>query len=116
MRCALGALTAVNRVLMRHWRRSGKEVPELYASGVRYKRQPPERFLTFPRILERGEGDCDQLCCYRAAELQELGIDARAVPRRVRDGLMHVVVRWPNGRFEDPSKRLGMKSNKRNRR
>lgn len=108
VRCALGALTACNRILMRDSRRRGRRVPPLYRSGVRYRRQPPERFLTWPRVLARGYGDCDQLAAWRAAELQEMGIAARAVPRRVRAGLMHVVVVWPNGRVEDPSRKLGM--------
>lgn len=112
IRCALAAITTANRCIMREWRASGRHVPALYKSGVRYKRQPPERFLAFPTVLRRGVGDCDQLCAWRAAELREAGIDARAVPRMVRPGLMHVVVLLPGGGIEDPSKRLGMKSRK----
>lgn len=116
VRCALGALTAVNRVLMREAKRRGERVPPLYRSGVRYRRQPPEKFLTFPKVLARGHGDCDQLCGWRAAELQEMGIKAKAVPVTIRPGLMHVVVRYPDGRTEDPSRRLGMKPPRRKRR
>lgn len=108
VRCALGALTAVNRVLMSEARARGDRVPLLYRSGVRYAKQPPETFLTWPKVLARGVGDCDQLCGWRAAELQERGVDARAVPIMIRPALMHVVIRFPNGRIEDPSKRLGM--------
>jgi hypothetical protein len=52
------------------------------------------------------------LACWRAAELQAQGIAAHPVFvwRKMKNGshLYHIVVRWPDGRLEDPSKRLGM--------
>lgn len=114
IRVLLGAMTAVNRLLLRRAKRQGRAVPALYVSGVRYARQAgPERFRPWPQVLSRGTGDCDQLCAWRAAELQERGIHARAVPKRVRPDLMHVVVHRADGIVEDPSRRLGMKSRKR---
>lgn len=108
VRVACAALTTINRLLMRWWARAGRPAPSLYRSGVTYTRRPPEHFEAFPAVLRRGAGDCDQLACWRAAELRERGIGATAVPIQKRRDLMHIVVRWPDGRIEDPSKLLGM--------
>jgi hypothetical protein len=78
---------------------------------VVYKRDRPgdEPWRTIPEILERGAGDCEDLACWLCAELRQKGIKAHPVPQ-TRDGRMwHIVVRLPNGRIVDPSKRLGMK-------
>ncbi len=111
IRCALAALTTVNRLILRTAAANGQPFPELYESGVRYKRQHgPERFRPIPEVYRRRGGDCDQLGAWRAAELRERGINAIAIPMQVNDHLYHVVVRYPDGRIEDPSKRLGMRS------
>ena len=113
VRIACAALTTANLLMLRYAQRAGRPFPQLYSSGVRYKRQPmvagQERFQPIPRVLRRGNGDCDQLACWRAAELQLQGELARAIPVRVNPRLMHVVVRRGDGRIEDPSKILGMK-------
>lgn len=112
VRVACAALTTLNRLIMRAVPQltGGKRVPPLYKSGVRYVRQyGRERFQPCLNVMERRGGDCDQLACWRAAELQERGIKARAVPYRVNARTMHVIVIYPDGRREDPSKRLGMK-------
>lgn len=111
VRVACAALTTLNRLFLRAAPAvAGKPFPPLYKSGVRYKRQlGAERFLPIPLVMQRRCGDCDQLACWRAAELQEQGIAARAVPTMVTPRMMHVVVVYPDGRVEDPSKRLGMK-------
>lgn len=103
----LDALSALNlRYLRELW------MP-LYRSGVRYQREGrgQESWATVPIVLQRGVGDCEDLSCWRAAELRLSGIDARAIalerPRR-HGRLYHVVVRLPDGSIEDPSKRLGM--------
>ena len=109
IRITCAALTTANRMLLRDWQRAGTPVPALYQSGVRYRLLPgPERFSWIPIVLRRKTGDCDQLACWRAAELQEQGIDAVAVPIRRRENLMHIVVKHPDGRIEDPSRVLGM--------
>ena len=102
--------------------------PPLYASGVRYRREPRavlpfEQFATIPDVLRQGWGDCDDLAPWRAAELNLRGIGARPVildasHPRYRDvagpgRLWHVVVaRELPGEaepvIEDPSARLGM--------
>lgn len=102
-------------------------IPPLYATGVRYERESrlarsgrdvagidprsgdvEERFNHLARVLEIGAGDCDDLACWRAAELRvRHGIMARAIPVAVSSGY-HVVVQYPDGTIEDPSLKLGM--------
>ena len=71
-----------------------------------------EHFREIPRIIENGGGDCDNLASWRAAELRELGINAKPYItwRKRPDGgtTYHVIVRWPDGSSEDPSLLLGM--------
>lgn len=111
--CALlEALTRINVAAMRSAR-----VPALYTAGVEYQREPLCRYCEEWRdclsVLEHGGGDCEDLACYRAAELQLQGIRARPYVRRPRllQGnvlLYHIQVAWPDGRIEDPSRELGM--------
>lgn len=71
-----------------------------------------EHFRDIPRIIENGGGDCDNVACWRAAELRELGVNAcpYITWRKRPDGGMtyHVITRWPDGSSEDPSLLLGM--------
>lgn len=98
------------------WLREHKEAPLLYKSGVHYEEEAPGRddWQDIPTTLAMGYGDCEDLACWRAAELQvRYGI--RAWPtflwrRRPRGGLLyHIQVLHPDGRVEDPSRRLGMR-------
>jgi hypothetical protein len=77
-----------------------------------------EIFREIPRIIENGGGDCDNVACWRAAELRQLGIAACPFItwRKRADGGMtyHVIVRWPDNTIEDPSLLLGMGSPGRN--
>jgi hypothetical protein len=105
----LAALTHWNAILMR-----ASELPGLYASGVRYREEPGEDWRDAIEVLARGAGDCEDLACYRAAELQISGeAGACAIPVEVgRAGAerqFHIVVRRANGRIEDPSAVLGMR-------
>lgn len=97
--------------------RAHPNFPELYRSGVRYSLEWEKNGEDFADILTtkaRGSGDCDDLSCWRVAELRVRGIAAepffvwRSEPR-ARGQLYHIQVRWPDGRIEDPSRRLGMK-------
>lgn len=102
----LELLTRMNETYLRHTR-----TPAIYASGVRYRREvrPREDWLMVPYILELGHGDCEDLACWRAAELRLAGESgARPIAIRPRPSLWHIVVRRADGRIEDPSKRLGM--------
>ena len=71
-----------------------------------------EHFRDVPAILENGGGDCDNLACFRAAELRVHGIAAMPYItwRKRADGGMtyHAIVQWPDGTSEDPSLILGM--------
>jgi hypothetical protein len=119
LRPALSCLTALNRVLMREYKGTSREIPLLYQSGIRYQREPRDKagnvreaWCTAPVMLERWRksrvgSDCEDNAAYRAAELQLRGIAAIAIP--IRSGVgWHIVVRHPNGEIEDPSRVLGM--------
>ena len=102
---ALEGLVALNCEQMRR-----RKFPPLYASGIRYKRDKGETWDSAQVCMRRGYGDCEDLAAYRAAELRCQGIPARAVVMRSRTPgvAWHCVVRLPNGRIEDPSRKLGM--------
>lgn len=92
-----------------------RKVPELYKAGVKYITQPKEACAFRPpsEVFRRGGGDCKQLVLWRLAELREAGIDAKPrimwikEPRGFR---AHAILRHPDGRIEDPSLNLGMKT------
>lgn len=108
-------------------------LPELYSSGVRWQLAADhgtgiEDLDPPPVVYQRGHGDCGNLTLWRLLELNQrrwepvirrtrtrrelAGIrwtsrPARAVVEWVGDE-MHAYIRHPDGRFEDPSKELGM--------
>ena len=71
-----------------------------------------EHFRDIPALIENREGDCDNVACYRVAELRHRGIAAQPYitwRRRPTGGMTyHALVRWPDGSSEDPSLLLGM--------
>lgn len=88
------------------------QLPRLFRARVRYARTDDlgfENFALPSQVYRKGWADCDQLSVWAAAALQLRGIAARAVVRRSGPGLWHAVVRMPNGRILDPSRRLGMR-------
>lgn len=99
----------------RDYLRRHPATPPLYQSGVRYQEEPPgvERWAPVGKVLELRYGDCEDLACWRCAELQERDGE-RATPLVERSWLpavgwlYHVVVRRADGRIEDPSRLLGM--------
>ena len=117
----LRGVVSVNRALMRKL-----DLPPLYDADVVFKREPwrkgIEEFADALTVFRRGWGDCDDLCPYRVAELQERGCKRWGLPRdpkagfrlywrydeRGRPRLYHVQVRHGNGFIEDPSRYLGM--------
>lgn len=114
IREALEAVIMTNRLYLRT-----HTVPALYESGVRYEEepagQPYEEFASTPVVLAKGWGDCDDLVCWRIAELRNAGENAKVRLKWQFDPLRgarmyHVLVRRANGQVEDPSKRLGMGS------
>lgn len=110
VRPILEATVVIDQMFLKNYR-----VPPLYMCGVRYRPEPDtgvEEFATIPVVLERKWGDCDDLACWRVAELREQGEKAkiRITWKRQPSGLWlyHVVVRRGNGSVEDPSAKLGM--------
>lgn len=92
--------------------RKHPRTPRLYASGVRFRREPPheERWNDVPEVLRLRYGDCEDLAAWRCAEWRLAGVWARPLLRSGgRAHLLHAVVLLPDGRIEDPSKRLGLK-------
>jgi len=92
-------------------------IPSIYSGVVRYEREPlgQEKWKGISACIRDGFADCEDLACWRTAELAHKGIRARpAFWRRVhrttrgKINVYHVVVLYPDGRIEDPSRRLGM--------
>jgi len=110
----LRGLVAANLVILR--RNPG--MPPLYESGVRYVPEPrgQEKWLTYDKVLRAGKGDCEDLAAARSSQLIRQGIMAWPVVIRTGRKRFHAVVRWPDGKIEDPSKILGMKSQRQRRR
>jgi hypothetical protein len=106
-------LTALNEVYLR----AHPQTPSIYEAGVYYQREgktpdgrQKEKWLTVPVMLlirSRVGFDCEDLACWRAAELRVRGIPAIAFARPSSVGF-HILVRYPDGRTEDPSRKLGM--------
>ncbi len=126
----LESLTSINEFHLRRGLKAGSPYPRLYQSGVYYREEKPgfEDWPDIPKVLSQGWGDCEDLAGYRAAELRVYdGIDAQPVIKwtwipadRMREAgytvipkdgvwLVHCLVRYPNGKIEDPSKILGMR-------
>ncbi|HXI54636.1 MAG TPA: hypothetical protein VNO55_01150, partial [Polyangia bacterium] len=75
-----------------------------------------ENWLDIPTIIAAGWGDCEDLACWRVAELRQQGIKASpyAKWRRI-NGVYHyhaMVRRFEGDKpvLEDPSRKLGMGS------
>jgi hypothetical protein len=127
LRLMLEALTQADELYLR----DHPETPELYDSGVVYHEEPEgaEDWQDIPTSLRLGWADCEDLACWRAAELRvRYGIPAVADFTKdvLSDGrtLYHIVVRLPDGITlpdgsktfsvgakgftEDPSRQTGM--------
>lgn len=112
MTLALDFLTEVDVA----WFLADPTLPDLYRSGVQYY---ADRFWEGPwldakTVARLSFADCKSLATYRCAELR-VRQGVMAVPEFSRallaDGTQwfHIIVRLPNGNFEDPSRVLGMK-------
>ena len=106
----LQGLVGVNRT----WLGQYPGTPPLYDTKIVYEREVnTESWRDIPTLLTKGVGDCEDLACYRIAELNHWGIGARPYIKWRKNpqgkGLMyHAVVLRPDGAIEDPSKALGM--------
>jgi hypothetical protein len=114
----LDALTLANvAYLLSH-----PHTPNLYESGVRYEEEPPGRdeWQDIADTIARRRGDCEDLACWRIAELRVRSRETRAthgvtvseIPDRRRPGrfvtTFHIRVVHEDGSIEDPSRILGM--------
>lgn len=102
----------MNRALLKLY----GDIPALYEAGVVYRPESPDEWESLDIVLARGYGDCEDLASWRAAELQEQGIEAIADVYNVRPNRWHAIVVYPDGSREDPSARLGMLRYQRRRR
>lgn len=107
---ALQALADLQLLLCQRDLAANPQAP-LYGSGVRYRRETvgAESWQLPSETARLGYGDCEDLACWRAAELRQQGERARVLVKQVKPRLFHVVVLRQDGTIEDPSKRLGMK-------
>ena len=105
---ALCGLVRVNQEIIRR-----KKFKPLYKAGVRYVRDvkmagEPEDWQNIEQLYRRGKGDCEDITAARVAELRSLGIDAQPYVKRTGPTKFHALVLMPSGKFEDPSRKLGM--------
>jgi hypothetical protein len=89
--------------------------PALYRSGVVYQREEEhgESWQDIYVTQKYGSGDCEDLACWRTAELRYEGVDAHPFIRwrdLSKSRLYHCMVILPNGELEDPSLTLGMRN------
>lgn len=95
--------------------RDNPGTPSLYKSGVVYQEEPPgaEDWQDIPTSIQLQTADCEDLACWRAAELREAGVgaDPTFTCEVQADGsrLYHIMVKHPDGRIECPSRVLGMR-------
>ncbi len=110
LRVLLRALAAADVEYLR----AHPNTPALYESGVRYRaeRVPREFWKGVAETLQDRHGDCEDLACWRCAELvvrERIAAEPVFRYRRVgRLSVYHILVRYPDGRIEDPSVVLGM--------
>lgn len=88
--------------------------PTIYRAGVRYRVEPPgeERWQLPSETRAVGYGDCEDLASYRTADLIFSGEDpgASVWTYQSAPGVRHCIVLRSNGTKEDPSRQLGMGS------
>jgi hypothetical protein len=105
---ALEGLVRMDEKLMGEVSIGGAGYPSLYASNVRYRREPrgQEDWKTADRVFDDGYADCEDLSAVRAAELRRAGDPAMVLVVPTQRGKFHAVVLRGNGEIEDPSRVL----------
>lgn len=87
-------------------------LPGLYQTRVFYRLMPTHApWETTPVLYRRGFGDCKTLVASRIAELRRQGQVAIPVFRHVTSGwgtMFHILILHGDGRWECPSRLLGM--------
>lgn len=107
---ALEGLVGLDVVLMQRAMAEGRPYPPLYATDILYREEPigEDDWKSCDRLLEDGEGDCEDHAGYRVAELRCQG-DAGAYAEVIEtdeDGKFHAIVCRGDGVREDPSKEM----------
>jgi hypothetical protein len=104
-------LVLLNVALFEYADDRGVEAPELYGSGIVYRREPRgrewwESATDALGVTSQRSGDCEDLAAYRAAELRHFDgeEDARVKIIRNPSGSFHAVVERADGTIEDPSR------------
>ncbi len=86
----------------------------LYQSNVFYHLMPTKApWDTIPTLYSRGYGDCKSLAAARVAELRRQGKEAYPVFRHIKDPwgtMFHILILHGDGRWECPSRLLGMRT------
>jgi hypothetical protein len=142
LNAALEGLVRINEAMMLAAIKSGRPVPPLYTSGIRYGEEPHGRewwqtvadnLAELERVqrskAKKSTTDCEDLAGHRAAELRVWGpawpssvvaghmagvpYPARAICVRTGPNMYHAIVEHPDGTREDPSRALGMGSHRR---
>lgn len=99
---------------------SHQQTPKLYdlhSQGLfRYQAEPEgeEDWLDIPSAIRQGWGDCEDIACWRVAELNvRYGFPATPtfvwLPMSNGGNLYHIQVQYPNGITEDPCRKVGMR-------
>lgn len=123
-------LCRINQDIIKTQKKLGKPVPLMYGADIHYQRedgrewwkqgtdlesQPTELWQDIYTTIARKGGDCEDLACWRIAELRETYNRAAKplVTYRFAEGAYHfhalLWVKGPSGwRKEDPSAKLGM--------
>jgi len=115
-------LVRLNVVLLEHADRRGVELPELYESGIRYRREPAgrewwENAADVIGVVADRSGDCEDLAALRAAELRYYDGEDEARVRIIRTSrAFHAIVERADGSREDPSRILLAQERARNAR
>jgi hypothetical protein len=105
---ALEGLSRVNEAIYRQ----SPSLPEIHAAGVVYRRELGEAWRHADDVVTEGWGDCEDLAAARVGWLRAKRIDRSARVKVVRTGpkTTHAIVQRGNGKLEDPSRDLGMRS------
>lgn len=103
------ALARTDQLILRF----NPDTPSLYDSGVKYHAEEDvEEWCDINVLLRQGWGDCEDLACWRIAELRREGRQADPLIKWQTDGkriVYHMLVHLPDeGINEDPSRILGM--------
>jgi len=121
----LGLCRIDHDLLVSDRKRTFPKIPPLYKAGIRYHddshldcwkgtcRIQEDDWQDIRTCLDKKYADCEDLSCWRCAELWLEGINALPFPvlqngEKNEAQLWHIQVLWPNGYIEDPSVILGM--------